>query len=155
MNNLEYIPPTIVSTAYRIPVADGKLGTFDRQSFSISMYYSYTQSRSSRNERGYYILSYYLPHVMCPFARAPRNERIGHITCGNYLYIMRQITHYWICTHKIFIILLRGNSLIFFQNYFCNNSIYCIYIRRVCKYMVDVRSASRGVWQDHADFIMS
>ena len=66
---------------------------------------------------------------------------------------MRQITHVsrYVCTpHKMFVILQRGNSLIFFQNYFCNNSIY---IRRVCKCMVDVRSASRGVRQDHAHFL--
>ena len=31
----------------------------------------------------------------------------------------------------------------------CNNSIYI----RVCKYMDDVRSASREAWQDHAHFL--
>ena len=63
------------------------------------------------------------------------------------LYIMRQITHIcgWVCLHKIFVILLRESGLIFLQNYFYNNSICII---RVCKCMVDVRSASRGAWQD-------
>ena len=39
--------------------------------------------------------------------------------------------------HKIFVILLRGSGLIYF-----------------CKCMVDVRSASREAWKDHAHFKM-
>ena len=44
----------------------------------------------------------------------------------------------------------RGTKFDFLQNSFCNNTIY---IKRVCKCMVDVRSASRGAWQDHAHFL--
>ena len=68
---------------------------------------------------------------------------------------MRQITHYYYVGmwHKIFVILLRGRGLKFLQNCFCNNSIYII---RVCKCRVYVRSASRGAraWQDHAHFYL-
>ena len=61
----------------------------------------------------------------------------------NIICIMRQITHYYVAMwHKIFVILLRGRGLIFLRNSFCNNSIY---VRIVCKCMVDVRSESRGV----------
>ena len=57
----------------------------------------------------------------------------------------------WVCPHKIFVTLLRESGLIVLcKNYFCNNSIY---IKRVCKCMVDVRSASRGASQDHAHFL--
>ena len=58
---------------------------------------------------------------------------------------MRQNTHMGMSAQNL------CKFLIFFQNYFCNNSIY---IGRICKCVVDVRSASRGAWQDHAHFKM-
>ena len=55
----------------------------------------------------------------------------------------------YIYIRKNFIVLLRENGLIFFQNYFYSGSVY---MRRVRKCTVDGRSASGGAWQGHAHF---
>ena len=118
-------------------------------------YVIFRRSRHSVLRKGAttYTLSLSLTHThSCPANFKRHNYRLCHFSSVGliiilHLYIMRQITHYVGMWQKIFVILLRGRGLIFSQNSFCNNSIY---IRRVCKCMIDVRSTSRGAWQNHS-----
>ena len=67
------------------------------------------------------------------------------------LYIMRQINHMVRYVSTKSLLFGYGEAVwYFFKIYFGNN---LINIRKVCKCMVDVRSATRGAWQDHVHFL--